>query len=216
MKKFIMITPLQPVVKDRNTGEDRDLLQPIRYEAIGNSRLTYEKETRFPLMHLLNGYAEEGEEIKVITVTPNAQFAPLHLKQLEEEIGALQKEKGFVCAGVESISVAYAGDVDTQIDIFHKLLDYFEDGDALYACLTFGNKPMPIAELMAIQYAYRVLRNVTIDCLIYGEFDHSSNPSVARVFDITALVQLDEIVRVLADQKVAEPKKFLDRLINAR
>ena len=216
MKKFIMITPLQPITKDKNTGEKVDHLKLSNYEAIGNSKLEYGKETRFPLIHLLNGYANREEEVQIIAVTPAAEFTGIHLAQLKEEVAALQKEKGFICKGVTSIDVKYAGNVETQIEIFQKLLPYFEDGDILFGCLTFGDKPMPIAEMMAIQYAYRVLKNVTIECLVYGELDHSLKPAPARIFDITALVQLDEIVRVLASRKVTDPRRFLGALIESR
>ena len=216
MKKFIMITPLQPVVTNRVTGEKEDLLKLSNYEAIGNSKLEYGKATRFPLMHLLNGYADEGEEIQVITITPSAEFAGVHVNQLKEEVARLKEEKGFICKEVTSIDVKYAGNVETQIEIFQKLLPYFEDGDILFGCLTFGDKPMPIAEMMAIQYAYRVLKNVTIECLVYGELDHSLKPAPARIFDITALVQLDEIVQILASRKVADPRRFLNALIESR
>ncbi len=216
MKKFIMITPLQPIVKNRDTGKKEDLLKLSNYEAIGNSKLEYNKATRFPLMHLLNGYADRGEEIQVITITPAAEFTGIHLEQLKKEVAELQAEKGFIYNDVTSIDVKYAGNVETQIEIFQKLLPYFEDDDILFGCLTFGDKPMPIAEMMAIQYAYRVLKNVTVECLVYGELDHSIKPAPARIFDITALIQLDEIVRVLASRKVADPRKFLDALIESR
>ena len=83
----------------------------------------------------------------------------------------------------------------------------------LYGCLTYGNKPMPIAELMGIQYAYRTLNNVTIECLVYGELDHSLNPAPMRIFDITALIQLDELVRVLAEKKVKDPVKVINMVL---
>ena len=111
------------------------------------------------------------------------------------------------------MSVKFAGDVATQIDVFHKLLAYMEDDDILYGCLTYGMKPIPIAELMAIQYAYRILENVSIGCLVYGEVDYSATPAHMRIFDITVLVQLDEIVRVLADRKVSDPKGIIDSII---
>ena len=205
MKKFIMITPLQPM------KDGKDLLTPVDYQASGNSKLIYNKATRFPLMHVLNGYAEKGEEIRIITITPETDDTPRHLQQLREEVQTLQDEKGFVCRGVESISVKRSGDVETQIDIFHKLMAYMENGDTLYACLTFGDKPMPIAELMAIQYGYRVFDDVLIDCLVYGEKDH--NKETGKVFDITALIQLDEIVRMLADNKIVNPKRIIDSII---
>lgn len=208
----------------------RDALRYNKYEAIGNSKLDY-KETRFPLLPLLNGYAERDEKIRIIAAVPNTPQCFDHLDQLKEEVAELQEEKGFLCDGVESFIFTYSGDVNAQIELFQKLLYYMEDNDTLYACLTYGNKPMPIAELMALQYGYRVMNNVSIGCLVYGEVDHSAVPKQKtitdratgkprvideypmRIFDITALIQLDEIVRLLADQKVKKPKKFLDRIL---
>lgn len=214
MKKFFMIAPLQPVFLDSETGEViKDLLCSSIYQAAGNRKLMYQHKTRFPLIPVINGYALEGEEIRVIAVTPDTKSAWYHIEQLKEELAGLQERKKFVCRGVEPVRVTYAGDVETQIEIFQKLLPFVEDGDILYGCLTYGNKPMPIAELMAIQYGYRTLRNVSIGCLVYGELDHSREEAPMTLFDITALIQLDEIVRVLAERKVRDPRAILERLI---
>lgn len=209
MKKFIMITPLQPVTPTR------DFLQCSRYEAVGNERLRFDKSTRFPLMAVINAYAEPNEEIRVLTVTPDTDSARIHEQQLRDELASLQEEKGFICRGVEAIPIAYAGDVDTQLELFRKLLPVFEEGDTLYACLTYGNKPMPIAELMAIEYAYRVVADVAIGCLVYGELDHSAGePAPMRIFDITSLIRLDEIVRMLAEHRVSEPISIINRILD--
>ena len=214
MKKFFMIAPLQPVFLDSETGEViKDLLCSSIYQAAGNRKLMYQHKTRFPLIPVINGYALEGEEIRVIAVTPDTKSAWYHIEQLKEELAGLQERKKFVCRGVEPVRVTDAGDVETQIEIFQKLLPFVEDGDILYGCLTYGNKPMPIAELMAIQYGYRTLRNVSIGCLVYGELDHSREEAPMTLFDITALIQLDEIVRVLAERKVRDPRAILERLI---
>lgn len=209
MKKFIMITPLQPVTTTR------DFLQCSRYEAVGNERLRFDKSTRFPLMAVINAYAEPNEEIRVLTVTPDTDSARIHEQQLRDELASLQEEKGFICRGVEAIPITYAGDVDTQLELFRKLLPYFEEGDTLYACLTYGTKPMPIAELMAIEYAYRVVEDVAIGCLVYGELDHSAGePAPMRIFDITSLIRLDEIVRMLAEHRVSDPINIINRILD--
>lgn len=225
-----MIVPQQPVQINAAGKIIRDDLRYSKYEAIGNSKLTY-KETRFPILPLLNGYAERDDKIRIIAAVPDTPQCYSHLEQLKEEITELQQEKGFLCDEVESFTFTYSGDVSAQIELFQKLLNYMEDDDILYGCLTYGNKPMPIAELMALQYGYRVMNNVSIGCLVYGEVDHSAapiqktvtdrvtgNPRIIneypmRIFDITALIQLDEIVRLLADQKVKNPKEILDRIL---
>ena len=204
MKKFIMITPLQPVELDKETGEiTKDLLRVSVYKAVDNELLAYDRPTGFPIIPVINAYAEAGEEIRLIAVTPDTASAMIHAGQLQKELDALKERKGFICSGVEVVKVTYAGDVETQIEIFEKLMDYFEDGDSLYGCMTYGNKP-------------RVLRNVTIECLVYGELDHSKPDHPMSLFDITSLIRLDEIVRVMADQKISEPQKFLHTLLRAR
>lgn len=212
MKRFLMITPLQKDREDKKSGKMVSGLNASIYEAVGNSDLIYDTATRFPIIPVINAYADKGETIQVIAITPEYQYCERHFKELEEELAELQARKGFICDSVTRISVAYAGDVASQIEIFHKLLPCFEDNDILYGCMTYGNKPMPIAEMMAMQYAYRVLQNVSIDCLVYGEYDFATAKS--RIYDITALVQLDEIVRVLADQKVVDPKGVIDHILS--
>lgn len=71
------------------------------------------------------------------------------------------------------MEVPFDESLDSHIATFQKLIDRTEEGDDLYACLTFGSKPTPLVEVMAMQYAYRVHRDVTITCAVYGQMDHS-------------------------------------------
>ncbi len=240
MKKFIMVTPLQPCGekdgfdcrgKCNLCGIDchhyptdympnrvkYDMLSKAVYTPVGNSKLLYDKfdrKTRFPIIPVINAYANAGEEIRVIAVNTHTPASEIHFLQLEEEVSALAAVKGFICNGVTDVPVDYAGDVGTMVDIFRKLLDHIEDDDILYACFTYGVKPMPIAELMALQYAYRIKKNVSIGCLVYGEMDHSIEPQQLRIFDITALIHLDEIIRLLSEQGVKNPLPIIDSIIS--
>lgn len=184
MKKFVMITPHKLINQ--------------RYKIAAGEKLYTDRKVSFPLMAVINAYAEPNEEIRVITVTPDTDSARINEQQLRDELASLQEEKRFICSGVEAIPIAYAGDADIQLELFRKLLPVFEEGDTLYACLSYGNKPMTIIELMAIEYAYRVMEDVTIGCLVYGELDRNIYPARMRVHDITSLIRLDEIVRLLA------------------
>lgn len=199
MKKFVMTMPRKEKCE--------------KYEIVTAGEL-HEGKTRFPLMALINSYVERGEEIRVVAVTPDTDSRRIHEQQLRDELASLQEEKGFVCRrGVEAIPITYAGDVDTQLELFRKLLPVFEAGDTLYACLTYGNKAMSIAELMAIQYAYRIIDDVTIGRIIYGALDHSAYPPRIQVCDITALIRLDEIVRLLAGRRTADPASIIKHIL---
>lgn len=199
MKKFIMITPHKEKCE--------------KYEIATGEKLYIEGKTRFPLIPIINSYAERGEEISIIVLTPNTDSAKNHEQQFHNELYLLQEKKRFVCHGVETIPITYAGNVDTQLEIFKKLLSVFEAGDTIYACLTYGNKAMSIAELMAIECAYRIVDDVTIGCLIYGALDHSAYPARIRICDITALIHLDEIVRLLAGCRTADPTSIINHIL---
>ena len=71
---------------------------------------------------------------------------------------------------------------------------------------------------MAVQYGYRIKHNTSIGCIVYGEIARrnpdSNTWSTAKVYDVTALTQMDEIVRVLADRKVADPKSVIEHILN--
>lgn len=216
MKKFIFIAPLQPVVFDEKGNVTKNDLRKNVYKAVGNSNLIYGQSTGFPIIPVINGYVEKGEEIQVIAVLPDTDNARYHVEEFRQELQELADEKEFSYGeDVITVPVRYAGDVESQLEIFKKLLPCMADGDTLFACLTYGNKPMPIAELMAIQYGYRVLEDVTIGCLVYGELDHSSQKKEMKIFDITALIHLDELVRLLAQQKIKEPRQFLEAILDS-
>ena len=104
------------------------------------------------------------------------------------------------------------------METFQKLIDLMEDDDELFACTTYGTKPQAQAVMMAVQYGYRIKHNTSISCIVYGEIARrnpdSNTWSTAKVYDVTALTQMDEIVRVLADRKVADPKSMIEHILN--
>ena len=59
MKKFICVIPRQ------KAGD----LSNVRYQAQGNRALDYPGTTRFPVIPLIWGYGQKGEEIRVIALS---------------------------------------------------------------------------------------------------------------------------------------------------
>ncbi len=203
MKKFITFVSLQ-----RNIGEAG--LSNYRYQPVGNSLLQMDKDTSYPIVSVINGYADKGETIKVYAVISNPDYTQENYKVLCSQVDEVCKSKGVECAGgVEKIIIPSGQTVDEHIAAFLKMIDYFEDDDEIFACLTFGTKVNSIAMMMAVQYAYRIKKNASIGCLVYGEINRAATPVSARIYDVTALIQMDEIVRMLADRRIQNPKKFL-------
>ena len=202
MKKFFTCVPLQPEGK----------LGSYFYEPVGNELLRMDRETSFPILAAVEGYAVPGEPFRLIAVTAETEDGRRNHARLQQELASLCADRGLVCPqGAEIVAAARDERVLSHVGTFRELIDLVDDGDELFACITFGTKPQSIALRMAVQYAYRVKRNTAISCIVYGEVNRAAGTT--RIYDETALVQLDEIVRMLADRGVADPGAAIDILL---
>lgn len=206
MKKFFTIVPLQL----------KGQLHAYQYTAVGNTKLQLDHATCFPIITAMEGYTQPGEEIAVIAVMPDTESGRGNLAQFRQEVQGVCEKKQLVCSGVQVVTVPTDDRVATHVSTFQKLLDYAAEDDELFCCMTYGTKPMSTALMMAVQYAYRVKANTSITCIVYGQVnrpDREGSTWTASVYDMTALVQLDEIVRVLADKGVENPKAVIDSIL---
>lgn len=196
MKQFITCVPLQP----------RDALNLCQYEAVDNQKLVY-GPTRFPIVPVLNGYTRPGESVRVVALISDYQNARDNAQTLQQEVAALCEKKGLDCPGVEPILMPYDDKLSTHLDAFQQLIGHIEDGDQLYACMTYGSKLSPVVELMALRYARRLCRNVEIGCVVYGKMDHRAGRG--WLYDTTALVLLDDVMNALSGAGVRDPRAAL-------
>ena len=201
MKKVLLVTSQLP----------EQMLNEYVYDPVDNPDLAF-GPTHFPAIPLINAHIEEGDTIKVITVTYDIPDCHRNLASLEKEIAQ-------VCAvhnatyELDSVVVPFDDSIKAILNVYQQLIARVDDGDDLYADITYGSKPMPIVLAMALQYAYRTKENVSIECVTYGQISHHRETKDAKIFDVTALVQLDEIVRLMADGNVADPGSIIGRII---
>ena len=191
----------------------------VSYTAVNNSLLRYDKLTRFPIIHVINAYAQKGEEIKIICILPDSPLCLENYKYLPIELEALSKDKGFHYE-IIPIKVANSPNLAACLDLFQKLLNNLDEDDTVYACLTYGLKTMPIVMLTAIQYANSTFQRLSVDCIVYGELysrnRKSSEPDEilkGSIHDITALIQINELAGLLAEKKVSNPKEIIKQIL---
>ncbi len=204
MKKFFTTVPLQVN------------LTSYHYDAVDNDMLEMEGEISFPILAAINGYAKQGEEIRVIAVMTDLEPVRKNGEKLRKDVMELCRKKGLALPnGVEFIRISNEEQVSAQTDVFQKLIDLMDDNDDLYACITYGTKPQSMVMQMAIQYAYRVKTNASIGCIVYGKVTRlNAETAHAEIFDMTLLVRLDEMVRMLADKGVRDPQKFIRQILS--
>lgn len=208
MKKFFTVIPLQV----------RGQLDRYHYEAVGNDKLEMEGETSFPILTALNGYTEAGEKIRVIAAATDIAATVANRDAFAEETRKLCEKKGVLLPqGVEFLLVPQDERVAAHAETFQKLIDYVDDDDELFACMTYGTKPQSMALMMAMRYAYRAKRNASFSAIVYGAVERPGQDRSqwrAKVYDMTALLQLEELSRLLAERGIKDPKGFLDSVMS--
>ncbi len=187
MKKFICIMPTS-------------VLESHVYEAVGNEKIGYQNSTSFPIIPLIKGYTESEEDLQVIPVLTASDSTSLsNAVSLTHELEAIDRD-----ALITSINADLSKSVDGSIELLTKLIPLFEDGDQVCVCLHFGTPAMQFAIISALQYAYRALRNVSIECVCtQGESGKYQN------VDITALVQAGELLQTLTERRAKDPARIL-------
>lgn len=201
MKKFINVSPFQPP----------KYLVAGNYKAVDNDRLKYENKTSFPIIPVINGYVEEGEEITVITVVADYENTLENYEALKMEIKKIEEEKA-IKVHLKEVKIPNDNQLKVQLDVFGQLIDYISDEDKLYCDITYGTKVMNQVLTMGINYGYRVCKDVIPGCIVYGEKDH--NTGEMKIYDITSLIYLDEIVRVAAESGISNPKNAIKKMMN--
>lgn len=200
MKKFIMVSPFQP----------EGTLGKGIYHAVDNDKLQYDKPTAFPILPVIHGYAEKGERIEVIVVVGNYKNATHNLTLFRKELEALCEDMQITWS-IKELKIDYNNDLDTLLDLFGQLIEQTADEDTLYACMSYGTKPMPLVLTMALNFGHRIHRNVCFGCVVYGIRDF--NTGEMQIYDITSLLYMDEIVRIMADQRVSDPVDKIKALL---
>lgn len=191
MKKFICIMPTS-------------VLESHVYEAVGNEKIGYlgyqNSTTSFPIIPLIKGYTESEEDLQVIPVLTASDSTSLsNAVSLTHELEAIDRD-----ALITSINADLSKSVDGSIELLTKLIPLLEDGDHLYVCLHFASTTVQFAIISALQYAYRALRNVSIECVCtQGESGKYQN------VDITALVQAGELLQTLTERRAKDPARIL-------
>lgn len=208
MKKFITVIPLQV----------QGQLRRYHYQAVDNSRLQMDGPTSFPILAVVNGYVQPGEEFRLLAIAADSEDGRRNCAVLRDELERLCRTKGCPCPQIETIPAPADEGVAAQIAAFQRLIACVEDDDELFVCVTYGTKLLSQVTLMAVQYAYQAKKNTSISCVVYGQIDRSGGQEperwTARIYDETALLQLGEIVRVLVQRGTADPRAAVDEILS--
>ncbi len=203
MKKILTIAPLQHVETEN-----------LFYDAVNNNKLQYNVPTCFPVLPLIHGYVEAGDTVEIfVLTTENHEIALRNYQTIEREITSLCGEIGASCT-VSKIGVPFDETVESQLNTFKMLIDKISDGDTVLVDMTYGPKCLAIILMMAMNYGYRICKDCTIECFVYGSLDfRDGHPCGKRIYDITSLFLMDQIVNELAKSGNRNPMKAIESIL---
>lgn len=216
MKKFYTMIPLQPIGN----------LEKVIYKPVDAEQLRYDRETSFPIFTAMNGYLKAEEPFEVVVVLGEDGGSKHNLEVFRQELDAFVASKGCVCNALHVVHMADDQRVNALLDIFRKLIVFADNNDELFMCMTFGTKTATYAMCLAYQYAYRLQKNNSMGCVVYGQIKRKQNtegtsangaPAIlkdAYVYDVTPLLQMDEILRALADSGHENPAEVIAYILD--
>ncbi|MGN1418851.1 MAG: TM1812 family CRISPR-associated protein [Acutalibacteraceae bacterium] len=197
MKKFITTISLQ--------GKD---LNPVVYTPADSNDLKCDKKVSFPILVTVNNFVESNEKIIVSPIVINAESSNSNYEIFKSQLEQIAMEKNFKFE-LRPIYKELGDTNDVMIKLFSDLIGTVSDDDELYACLTYGTKPISVITIMALNYAYKIKNNVDIKKIVYG-----SGPwEGSRIFDVTPLFYIDSAVNSLAKLKLNNPEDALRSLL---
>ena len=203
MKKIFTVAPLQHV-------EPGNLI----YNAVNNRKLQYDVPTCFPLLPLIHGYVETGDTVEIfVLTTENHEIAAENYRTIQREATRLCGDLGASCV-ISRIGIPFDETVESHLDTFKTLISKISEGDMILADMTYGPKCLAIILMMAMNYGYRVCKDCAIECFVYGSLDfRDENPYGRRIYDITSLFLMDQIVNELAKSGNRNPMKAIESIL---
>ncbi|GAB4270835.1 hypothetical protein [Thermincola ferriacetica] len=214
-KKFITSVALQA-------------LKPYKYDALGNHRLAYDRETCFPIIPVIYNNVNPEEKIKVIIMKTkfdpdnerernNYLITEDNVKKLEDELRDLAAEKNFSYE-ITTIQRPFEDRKMAHMELYKNIISMFEDEDILFADITYSMKTVPIILFAAFRYAYSLKKDVEIGCISYGNLNFLEPDPVlkAKIYDVTALFYIDSVVESVSRMNSDNPEALIDIMLDLK
>lgn len=112
---------------------------------------------------------------------------------------------------ISAVTIKLDERIECHLNTFTKIIERIKEGDTIYADITFGTKPIPIIQIMALNYALRVMKDVKVECLCYGGVNFSNG--AMSIYDVTSLLYMDEFVNGISKTNTINPVEVIKELI---
>ena len=213
-----------------NLQTDPKASRKTMYELDASCGFTENIETSNPIMTVLLNSVEPGiDDVKLylieskgsgkyrsklsdgteISAEITSEVVENHRANYMEELEAVKQRAGtFQC---EVMPIKLEDDTNkSYMRLARDIMAQIEDGDLIYMDITYGNKPLPIVQFLAMTYAVKIRRNVEICVMSYGSFYGTSIPKPTLI-NLTSFFLLNNLMTNLPPLEQAD--KLVDNII---
>ncbi|MBE6741093.1 MAG: hypothetical protein E7570_02210 [Ruminococcaceae bacterium] len=200
----IFITTIPPMQKP-------EFLTDSIYIAANNEKLDTDICTCFPVLPLVKGYSKKGEKVELIVVFTDDDACPNCKVHYAKFLEHAKKYLSDIDYSIKEIKITYDETVEAHLNTFMRIIEEINEGDTVFADISYGTKPLPIIEIMALNYCLRIKKNTVVECLAYGSKDFNTNE--IKIYDVTSLLYMDEIINNVGQADIDNPTEFLKSLM---
>ena len=174
-----------------------------------------------PIAYLLDANIDSDDEIVIITnvmQAPNPQKNYELLKKDMDEILAAHNAKATFIVISEPNPKTNREEMDslTFSRYFKELSEYFQDGDRIYADMTFGMKCNTICSLIAMSYAVKAGMDIDVERMVYSELYYGETKEetpTSDIIDITSIFYINTLVNNARSGQKTSIDNFLNFMI---
>ena len=177
-------------------------------------------EWKFSFSYLIEMNVEEQDEILVVSALTEQQQVQNNFLLFKAEVKKILEAKHATGVFEEIIQPSQFEDTHTCLRFFKTVAAKLQEGDRVYYDMTGGMKPYSFSMFIAMAYAAKAARDISVEKVIYvsrytGKTakEVEAEPAVSTLWDLTSLFTLNEIAgNVLPGQK-ASSDQMLDFII---
>lgn len=199
MKKIVFATiPMQKI-------------NPQRYVADENKAIDYEGKVRFPINAVLAKTLAKDDDVKIVRVVTESEFAQENVNYQKEELDGINAEIGAHIT-YEEVHAPFKETSDIVESRFRQIVATFEEGCQIFADMTYGPKTLIPVLFFALGFAERFF-DADISHIVYGAIVHDKDKQAkedtAALYDVTPLFYLNSLTSVM---EAPDGKSAIERL----
>ena len=171
--------------------------------------------TGYPITVVMENRLNKGEEATVISIIAHSDGevnqSEKNYALFKQQVGELEKTKGVKINYVE-ISMGDRPTSASHRELLNALQEQLQDGDEVFADITYGFKSNPVVIFAALSQAYQLKDEIDIKEIIYGNLYNGKETKTPEILEITSLFYMNALAGTVGNLKNDDGKKFFIKI----